>query len=108
MAVLRVISLVRYTCPPRIFFFFLMIRRPPRSPLFPYPTLFQSCVCRRAARRPTPRRVPGVRRAADLPRTSRARIPADDDDQHRDRASAARFGEHGQDTPEGEIGRAHV
>src|SRR5256885_3092848 len=24
------------------FFFFLMIRRPPRSPLFPYPTLFQS------------------------------------------------------------------
>src|SRR2546426_8884084 len=23
-------------------FFFLMIRRPPRSPLFPYPTLFRS------------------------------------------------------------------
>src|SRR6266498_4594748 len=25
------------------FFFFLMIRRPPRSPLFPYTTLFRSC-----------------------------------------------------------------
>src|SRR3712207_9389366 len=25
-----------------IFFFFLMIRRPPRSTLFPYPTLFRS------------------------------------------------------------------
>src|SRR3989475_10063004 len=30
-------------------FFFLIIRRPPRSPLFPYTTLFRS---RRAARRP--------------------------------------------------------
>src|SRR4026208_252461 len=29
---------------PRGLFFFLMIRRPPRSPLFPYPTLFQSRV----------------------------------------------------------------
>src|SRR2546430_16239988 len=26
------------------FFFFLMIRRPPRSTLFPYPTLFRSAV----------------------------------------------------------------
>src|SRR3712207_7705815 len=26
-----------------LFFFFLMIRRPPRSTLFPYPTLFRSC-----------------------------------------------------------------
>src|SRR3989442_2188702 len=25
-----------------VFFFFLMIRRPPRSTLFPYPTLFRS------------------------------------------------------------------
>src|SRR3712207_7391756 len=32
--------------PPYItFFFFLMIRRPPRSTLFPYTTLFRSCVC---------------------------------------------------------------
>src|SRR6202522_4091794 len=27
---------------PRVFFFFLMIRRPPRSTLFPYTTLFRS------------------------------------------------------------------
>ena len=27
-----------------VFFFFLMIRRPPRSTLFPYTTLFRSCV----------------------------------------------------------------
>src|SRR5258708_40003988 len=33
-----------------VFFFFLMIRRPPRSTLFPYTTLFRSafgvCMCR--------------------------------------------------------------
>src|SRR5690348_18087458 len=28
--------------PPFVFFFFLMIRRPPRSTLFPYTTLFRS------------------------------------------------------------------
>src|SRR6202021_2279861 len=38
----------RYALPPETvsdyfyLFFFLMIRRPPRSPLFPYPTLFRS------------------------------------------------------------------
>src|SRR4029434_2493593 len=31
-----------------LFFFCLMIRRPPRSTLFPYTTLFRSCVCARA------------------------------------------------------------
>src|SRR5262249_61937383 len=30
-----------------LFFFFLMIRRPPRSTLFPYTTLFRSHACRR-------------------------------------------------------------
>src|SRR5258708_36699284 len=31
-------------CSPRfLLFFFLMIRRPPRSTLFPYTTLFRSC-----------------------------------------------------------------
>src|SRR3712207_7154702 len=44
-------------------FFFLMIRRPPRSTLFPYTTLFRSCSPRSA--RPCPAR----RRAA--PRASR-------------------------------------
>src|SRR2546422_8349615 len=29
-------------CLPILFFFFLMIRRPPRSTLFPYTTLFRS------------------------------------------------------------------
>src|SRR5260221_9167250 len=29
---------------PAVFFFFLMIRRPPRSTLFPYTTLFRSCL----------------------------------------------------------------
>src|SRR5256885_12247752 len=29
-----------------LFFFFLMIRRPPRSTLFPYTTLFRSVPCR--------------------------------------------------------------
>src|SRR5258705_2596268 len=33
-----------------IFFFFLMIRRPPRSTLFPYTTLFRSGRCRTLAR----------------------------------------------------------
>src|SRR6266540_4664642 len=37
-------------------FFFLMIRRPPRSTLFPYTTLFRS-----------PRAIPGPRRAGPWP-----------------------------------------
>src|SRR2546427_1926541 len=32
---------------PSLFFFFLMIRRPPRSTLFPYTTLFRSVVAAR-------------------------------------------------------------
>src|SRR6266542_6019317 len=39
-----------------VFFFFLMIRRPPRSTLFPYTTLFRSL------RRTAPRRPGGGRR----------------------------------------------
>src|SRR3712207_9207259 len=34
-------------CIVLIYFFFLMIRRPPRSTLFPYPTLFQSSISSR-------------------------------------------------------------
>src|SRR3989440_6201136 len=37
----------------RSFFFFLMIRRPPRSTLFPYTTLFRSAACFRAAAGPS-------------------------------------------------------
>src|SRR5712664_4439501 len=47
-------------CFSSFFFFFLMIRRPPRSTLFPYTTLFRSWPPRRSrlpssARRSTPR-----------------------------------------------------
>src|SRR5437868_7545506 len=34
--------LLSYSVPFLLFFFFLMIRRPPRSTLFPYTTLFRS------------------------------------------------------------------
>src|SRR5215813_4896639 len=34
-------------CCSRLYFFFLMIRRPPRSTLFPYTTLFRSYEVRR-------------------------------------------------------------
>src|SRR2546430_4117969 len=40
-----------------LFFFFLMIRRPPRSTLFPYTTLFRSQVSRAKAAEGTPRPV---------------------------------------------------
>src|SRR5215475_5157954 len=47
---------------PSPFFFFLMIRRPPRSTLFPYTTLFRSRRCRRGRGGPAraaPPRAPG-------------------------------------------------
>src|SRR5690348_17776788 len=37
-----------------LFFFFLMIRRPPRSTLFPYTTLFRSAAPAPLSGRPTP------------------------------------------------------
>src|SRR5476649_2965398 len=43
------------------FFFFLMIRRPPRSTLFPYTTLFRSPQERRQQRAPGRRPLPGGR-----------------------------------------------
>src|SRR5215217_8458834 len=42
-------------------FFFLMIRRPPRSTLFPYTTLFRSRRARYGARTGSPRTRPGAR-----------------------------------------------
>src|SRR2546425_6853569 len=45
MRILSSVSLIMRTgC-----FFFLMIRRPPRSTLFPYTTLFRSCITSTAA-----------------------------------------------------------
>src|SRR5256885_9848696 len=46
-----------------MFFFFLMIRRPPRSTLFPYTTLFRSAsstkmFCARTARPSSPAKIP--------------------------------------------------
>src|SRR2546429_6862564 len=52
-----------------ILFFFLMIRRPPRSTLFPYTTLFRSSPrsLRRRLRRPRRRRASGPRVPAGIP-----------------------------------------
>src|SRR3982750_4997660 len=50
---------MRLCCHLYLFFFFLMIRRPPRSTLFPYTTLFRSR-CPPASGRP--RTVPSARR----------------------------------------------
>src|ERR1039457_7411214 len=51
---------------PRSRLFFLMIRRPPRSTLFPYTTLFRSRVCCRVAQSRC-----GFRRVAELKRPDR-------------------------------------
>src|SRR2546422_9428278 len=69
-------------CSPSPFFFFLIIRRPPRSTLFPYTTLFRSRPRPRlqAAHRPT-------RRLGD---------------------GAVRTGRGEHHHPGDEIGRAHV
>src|SRR2546422_11012227 len=48
---------VAYLLSPIVVFFFLMIRRPPRSTLFPYTTLFRSSV--RPRQHPT-RKAPAV------------------------------------------------
>src|SRR5436853_4879745 len=44
-----------------------MIRRPPRSTLFPYTTLFRSAPTRRRGRRESPRTTDGVRRRQRTP-----------------------------------------
>src|SRR5207244_11973302 len=62
-------------------FFFLFIRRPPRSPLFPYTTLFRSCILTSPGSSPWPgtttrsawpgrKRDPRPRRAASACRRS--------------------------------------
>src|SRR2546422_6739376 len=60
--------------PHTLFFFFLMIRRPPRSTLFPYTTLFRS-LCR------TPRRGPSCVRPPLQPAARRERGTLRDDRQ---------------------------
>src|SRR5256885_7946567 len=55
------------------FFFFLMIRRPPRSTLFPYTTLFRSSWQRGRSSRPPVRRFCCTSRTWGSPRTCRSR-----------------------------------
>src|SRR5438874_13078082 len=58
-----------------VFFFFLMIRRPPRSTLFPYTTLFRShCCFTTYLRLGLPRIVPALSRIA-LHRPARSTGP---------------------------------
>src|SRR5256886_8776412 len=75
---------IQYFC-----FFFLMIRRPPRSTLFPYTTLFRSFPLRRSARARTSRQgSPSSGRAgAAIPTTSSAPLAQTS----ATRASARRF-----------------
>src|SRR5215813_11618647 len=50
---ISVLHFPTHLCPrPSFFFFFLMIRRPPRSTLFPYTTLFRARRARRARSAP--------------------------------------------------------
>src|SRR2546430_7114218 len=69
------------------FFFFLMIRRPPRSTLFPYTTLFRSCEGRRRDRHsrqhgprderpPSPRGARVARRLGGADRRPQRALPA--------------------------------
>src|SRR5690242_21911367 len=54
-AIQRTVLVRRHTIEYFLFFFFLMIRRPPRSTLFPYTTLFRSGAERRSElQRPLP------------------------------------------------------
>src|SRR3712207_9258686 len=77
------------------FLFFLMIRRPPRSTLFPYTTLFRSHGLRAAAARRRRGRPPdrvGDRRPAEPRQLPRGRRPAPA--RERRSAPAARSEEH--------------
>src|SRR2546429_3799028 len=53
----------------RILIFFLMIRRPPRSTLFPYTTLFRSSGTRTSSASASPSLTPSVPRSAPEPRS---------------------------------------
>src|SRR2546430_4451122 len=73
-----------------IFFFFLMIRRPPRSTLFPYTTLFRSLALELLG--PPLQCAPGARRDLGIPR-GRERLVLSDD---RDRKSTRLNSSHSQ------------
>src|SRR2546425_1350428 len=65
------------------FFFFLMIRRPPRSTLFPYTTLFRSAVSR--VNRAPPPAIPmrrGAGRRTSARTCARRRLPRTRSEEH--------------------------
>src|SRR3712207_8429419 len=71
-----------------LYFFFLMIRRPPRSTLFPYTTLFRSWQAAwwqppwRRPRRPAPCRRPRSPGRRPAPRRGRSRPPRRRSEEH--------------------------
>src|SRR5207249_5452035 len=56
--------------PSTLLFFFLILRRPPRSPLFPYTTLFRSAETRRASSSTTKRGTRTVDSCSAVPRAT--------------------------------------
>src|SRR5690606_42021946 len=70
------------------FFLFLMLRRPPRSTLFPYTTLFRSWRGNGRTGRRTDRSVPAARgELRSLPAANPVRAARPPDHRHRDRKS---------------------
>src|SRR2546430_3967260 len=63
-------------------FFFLMIRRPPRSTLFPYTTLFRSAAPRPRPGRPRPERPGQQRKAGASPRRGGRRSDPQRSEEH--------------------------
>src|SRR3712207_7169465 len=70
-------------------FFFLMIRRPPRSTLFPYTTLFRSPVRRPAAARGDRARAGHAAQAHALRRADVGAGPGDDPDRKSTRLNSS-------------------
>src|SRR5256885_9692337 len=77
--------------PVLCFFFFLMIRRPPRSTLFPYTTLFRSLApaneapgswCLALDCRPQGVRYPGAPTPKGLPAVARRRVTPGRSEEH--------------------------
>src|SRR2546430_11160095 len=64
-----------------------MIRRPPRSTLFPYTTLFRSRPMHREARRDEDRRVDARHEPRQLEALGRPRVPVDDPDRSEEHTS---------------------
>src|SRR3989449_1269492 len=85
---------------PRLLFFFLMIRPPPKPPLFPYTPLFRSAPPRRALR-PRPRRDPPDAGPDDVRPRHRRRVG-----DHRGRSRLLHDGGHPAGGPARERARA--